>query len=122
MRVEAGDELIVGRRQLLLRLHHFHVVGHAGAEAVLRLLQRLPRIIESGLGDVDLFRGGFEIQQRVLNVLLDTSSQVVYLRLPLLEDGIGLLHVCLDFAALKDWDLQRARPRPVWRHRVRRGA
>ncbi len=120
--VKAGDVLLIGRSQLLLRLDHFHVIGDAGGKAVLRLHQRLLRKVQSGLRDLHLFGSGLQIQQSILNVLLNTASQVVDLRLTLLEDRSGLLNVGLDFAALKNRNRQRRCRRPVRSQRTWREA
>ena len=109
----AGDVLIVGRGQLLLRLNHFDVVGHAGGEAVLRLRQGLLRKIKTGLGDLDLLRGGIQIQDGILHFLLDARLEVVNLRLALLQHGIGLLHVSPHLSALENGNI-RGWPRPEY--------
>ena len=57
---------------MLLRLDDFHVVGHAGGEAVLRLRQRLLGEIEAGLGNLDLLRSGFQVEDGILHFLFDT--------------------------------------------------
>ena len=48
-------------------LHYFNVVGNAGGEAIARLCERLRSEIQIALGDGNLIRGGFQIQQRRAN-------------------------------------------------------
>ena len=67
---------------------------------------RLLRKLEADGGDLNLLRSGFQVEQRILHILLDARLQVVDLRLPLLQNGVGLLHVSFHLAALKDRNAQ----------------
>src|ERR1035438_10184637 len=67
--VQGRDLVVAGARQPVLRLDHFHVVGHARLKAVARLFHFLARQLDAQLGDLHFAAraaqpgdGGFHIE------------------------------------------------------------
>jgi hypothetical protein len=72
--VKRGDLVIVGASQFVLPGDYFNVIGHARAEAVLRLRDLLLRQLHSEIRGLHLHACGFDLGQRDFYFLGDLIS------------------------------------------------
>ena len=79
MGVETENVAFVGRRQRLLRLNYFQVVGDARGKAVPRLLQCLARKINQAACHLDLIGGCRKVETGGADFVVDLAAQVVQL-------------------------------------------
>src|ERR1039458_2036327 len=77
--VQGRDLVVAGARQPVLRLNHFHVVGHARLKAVARLFHFLARQIDAQLGDVHLAARAAQPGDGGFHVELDAVAQFLLL-------------------------------------------
>src|SRR5579863_5878836 len=86
----------------LLRLHYLNGVGHPRAETVAGLNQRRLRQIDVAAGNIYLFSGRLQVQQRRAHVGIDLRPQIVQTLAALLEFRVGLQNIAVNSTTLKD--------------------
>ena len=106
--VERADLVVVGARQLVLGGDHFDVVGHAGLEAVARLVHFLARQFDSQVGHVHFAARGFQLRDGGLHFQGDAVAQLLLLLLELADGQVGLGALGLDAAAGEEREIQAA--------------
>src|SRR5271168_3734634 len=94
--VEAGDVLVVGAGQGLLRLHDFDAVGDACRKAVLGTSDVVVGQAQIPMSDVDLLPGGIQIEKCSANVVINLPTDVFRFGLPLTQSRLRLGYVALD--------------------------
>ncbi len=80
----------LGEGDGFLRLDDFDVVADAGGKPVARLGELLRREVARACGDLELFAGGLEIQERGPHVVVDAGLQIFGFSAPVPEVGVGL--------------------------------
>src|ERR1039457_5810509 len=81
--VQGRDLVVTGARQSVLRLNHFHVVGHARLKAVAGLFHFLACQLDAQLGDVHLAARTAQPDDGGFHVELDAVAQFPLLLLQL---------------------------------------
>src|ERR1019366_3234481 len=89
--VQSRDLVVAGARQSVLRLNHFHVVGHTRLKSVARLFHFLARQLDAQLGNVHLAARTAQPDDGGFHVELDAVAQLLLLLLQLAygERGAG---------------------------------
>src|ERR1039457_912139 len=83
--VQGGDLVVAGARQPVLRLNHFHVIGHARLKAVAGLFHFLARQLDAELGDVHFAARAAQLGDRRLHVEHDAVAHFLLLLLQLAD-------------------------------------
>src|ERR1039457_86888 len=81
--VQRRDLVVTGARQPVLRLNHFHVVGHPRLKAVAGLFHFLARQLDAQLGDLHFAARAAQPGDGGLDVELDAVAQFLLLLLQL---------------------------------------
>ena len=97
--IEGADLIVVGARQLILRVDYFEVVGDAGLKTVARLGDFLMGQLDPQVGDGDFAAGGFHLDRGGFHFQGDAVAQVLFPLLELADGKIGLGAVGLNSAA-----------------------
>src|ERR1035441_6674619 len=91
--VQSRDLVVAGARQSVLRLNHFHVVGHARLKAVAGLFHFLARQFDAQLGDVHLAARAAQVSDGGLHVEHDAVAHFLLLLLPLPAGSLSLTFI-----------------------------
>src|SRR5271155_5859883 len=94
--IEAGNVLVVGAGQGLLRLHHFDAVGDACRKAVLGTSDIVVGQAHILMSDLNLLLGGIQIEKCSANVVINLPTDVFRFCLPLAQSCFRLGYVALD--------------------------
>src|SRR5579862_3675774 len=94
--VEAGDVLVVGAGQGLLRLHHLDAVGDACRKAFLGTSDGVVGQAHTLMSNLDLLPGGIQIEKCGANVVIDLPTDVFCFCLPLAQSRFRLSYVAFD--------------------------
>lgn len=97
--------MVVGAGQRLFGLHHFHAVGHAGGEAILRPRQVVVCKSDILLRNCDLFPRRGDVEQRCSHVVIDLAAKILRLRPALFQGGRCLSGLASDLPTIEDGDL-----------------
>src|SRR5215471_815448 len=74
--IETGDVLLVGGGDQLLRLYHLDGVGYTCAETVASLRESLFGQIDITACNIDLFRGGIQVEECCAHVGINLCPQI----------------------------------------------
>ncbi len=115
-REKTRDVVAFGAGNLFLRLHHFDRRGNSGVKAISRFRQGLAGIRAIAFRQLNLSRGGLDLDKSRAHILLHPAALIRQFGSPLVESRLGLLDVAFGAASLPNRNVDRTGNR-----RTRRG-